>query len=114
MPVLAKAPVAFVMNKLGGYDNRLPRLQQTELNGFGARALAAHNNCFEAIAYFAPTVLLVLAMDAHTVYTVYLCLAFVGLRILYVISYWANWHFFRSSFWLLGMATVFAHYVMIF
>ena len=44
MPILFKAPLAFAMNKLGGYDNRHPRAQQAQLKGFGARALAVHQN----------------------------------------------------------------------
>ena len=45
---VAKIPVAKAMNEQGGYDNHLPRQQQAQLTGFGARALAAHQNCFEA------------------------------------------------------------------
>ncbi|MBF7071982.1 MAPEG family protein [Glaciecola sp. MH2013] len=110
MPMLAKVPLAIMMNRSGGYDNRLPRLQQQSLEGFGARAQAAHQNCFEATSYFAPTILLVFTLNAIDHTTAYLCIAFVVSRLLYLVCYWANWHILRSSVWLLGMASVVAHY----
>ncbi|MGQ8364859.1 MAPEG family protein [Glaciecola sp. 1036] len=113
MPLVAKAPLAWQMHKSNGYDNRNPRQQQAGLQGLGARALAAHQNCYEAIAYFAPTVLLVIAMDAHTVFTAQLCIAFVLLRLAYLICYWANWHIIRSILWVLGMLTIGIHYYLL-
>lgn len=110
MPLIAKIPVAIEMAKLGKYDNQHPRQQQAALTGLGARALAAHNNCFEAICYFAPTVLLVLALDEHTVTTVQWCVAFVILRFFYLIFYWANIHILRSLVWVASMATLVPHY----
>lgn len=113
MPMIAKVPLAIMMNRHGGYDNRNPRSQQSQLKGLGARSKAAHDNCFEAICFFAPTVLLVLALDSHTVYTAQLCIAFVILRLLYLICYWCDWHIFRSLVWVLAMATVAGHYVLL-
>lgn len=113
MPLVAKIPVAFAMGKRGKYDNKHPRTQQNLLEGLGARALAAHNNSFEAICYFAPTILLVLALDEHNVYTAFLCVAFVLTRILYLLFYWLNWDKLRSLAWIVGMGTLFAHYWML-
>jgi len=110
MPLVAKIPLAIAMSRTGKYDNKHPRTQQNELKGLGARALAAHQNCFEAIAYFAPTVLLVLALDEQNLYTAWLCLGFVSIRILYLFFYWLNWDKFRSLAWLLGMVSIGAHY----
>ena len=46
---VSKIPVAIAMAKLDGrYDNHHPRAQQARLTGFGARALAAHQNAIEA------------------------------------------------------------------
>lgn len=113
MPLFAKIPLALMMHKEGRYDNRHPRGQQNRLEGLGARAKAAHDNCFEAICFFAPTVLLVIAMDEHTVYTVWLCMAFVILRVIYLFCYWLNWHLARSTVWVIAMATLVGHYVML-
>lgn len=114
MPMIAKVPLAIMMNKEGGYDNRYPRAQQAKLKGLGARANAAHQNCFEAICFFAPTVLLVLALDEHTLYTVQLCIGFVIARIFYLAFYWANWHVARSTAWVIAMGLLVPHYVMLF
>ncbi len=74
LPIVAKAPVALAMKKLGGgniggYDNKLPREQQKSLSGFGARCLAAHQNSFEALIMFTPALLVVMttgmANDTH-------------------------------------------------
>ena len=61
---VARMPVAKAMKEQGGYDNHLPRQQQAQLTGFGARALAAHQNSFEAFILFAVGVLM-----AHTTQT---------------------------------------------
>jgi uncharacterized MAPEG superfamily protein len=113
MPLVAKIPLAFAMSKTGRYDNKHPRTQQGSLEGLGARTLAAHKNCFEAICYFAPTVLLVLALDEQNLYTAQLCVAFVLTRLLYLGFYWLNWDKLRSIVWLLGMGTIVAHYWML-
>ena len=113
MPIRAKAPLAILMNKQGGYDNRNPRTQQKALEGLGARAKAAHENCFEATAYFAPTVLLVVAVNALTHTTAYLCIAFVVSRLIYIACYLADWHVLRSVVWAIGMFTIAAHYYLL-
>lgn len=113
MPLLAKVPLAIMMNKSGGYDNRQPREQQNSLKGLGARSKAAHDNCFEATTYFAPSILLVLTLNAMSPMTTYLCIAFVLCRLVYLVCYWADWHFFRSTIWLVGMGTIVAHYVIL-
>ena len=52
-PYFAKIPVAMAMkDQPGGYDNNHPRAQQAALTGFGARAVAAHQNSFESLIIF--------------------------------------------------------------
>jgi uncharacterized MAPEG superfamily protein len=113
MPLLAKVPLAMMMNKEGGYDNRLPREQQKNLQGLGARSKAAHENCFEATTFFAPTILLVLALNAVNHTTAYLCVTFVVVRLAYLVCYWSDWHLLRSVFWGIGMVTLAAHYYLL-
>ena len=110
MPLIAKVPLAFAMFKQGKYDNKHPRQQQSSLTGLGARAHAAHQNSFEAICYFAPTILLVLALDAQTIDTVTWSVAFVVLRSFYLFFYWFNWDIARSTVWVLSIATLIPHY----
>jgi len=52
LPFASKMPLAYAMNKAGGYDNKNPRAQQDKLEGFGARAKAAHYNSYEALIMF--------------------------------------------------------------
>jgi uncharacterized MAPEG superfamily protein len=83
LPYLAKAPVAIAMNKLGGYDNNHPRAQQTQLTGFGARALAAHQNAFESLIIFIPAVLLAIATNTITDSITVLAITHVIARVAY-------------------------------
>lgn len=102
LPIIAKAPVAYAMNKLGGYNNRYPRSQQTKLEGFGARAKAAHENSFEALIMFAPGVLAVIAVGAIGHTSQLLAVAFVAARVAYLLAYWFDYHWLRSTFWAVG------------
>ena len=100
---LAKIPVAKAMNEQGGYNNHLPRQQQAQLTGFGARALAAHQNSFEAFMIFAVGVLM-----AHTTQTAgwlidTLAILFVIARIIYLLCYWADLAWQRSLVWFVGL-----------
>jgi uncharacterized MAPEG superfamily protein len=100
---VAKIPVAKAMNEQGGYNNHLPRQQQAQLTGFGARALAAHQNSFEAFLLFAVGVLM-----AHTTQTAgwlidALAIIFVITRILYLLCYWADLAWQRSLVWFVGL-----------
>lgn len=103
MPFIAKIPLAIEMNKLGGYDNKHPRAQQSQLTGLGARALAAHKNCFEALTYFVPAVVTVIALGAIDETAKWLAVVFVFSRVVYLAMYWANADKLRSMFWLIGI-----------
>ncbi|VVM66259.1 MAPEG family protein [Pseudomonas fluorescens] len=99
---LARMPVTTAMKELGGYDNHLPRQQQTQLTGLGARALAAHQNSFEAFILFAVGVLM-----AHTTQTAgwlidLLAIIFVISRVIYLVCYWKDLTWQRSMVWLVG------------
>ncbi|MHC8393679.1 MAPEG family protein [Pseudomonas sp. LB3P93] len=100
---VAKIPVAKAMKEQGGYNNHLPRQQQAQLTGFGARAVAAHQNCFEAFMLFAVGVLM-----AHTTQTAgwlidSLAIIFVITRIVYLLCYWADLAWQRSLVWFVGL-----------
>ncbi len=104
MPIVAKAPLAFAMNKLGGYDNRHPRAQQASLTGFGARAKAAHENSFEALMMFIPGALTAIATHNTGLLAQYLSIGFVIARVLYIFCYLYDQHLLRSTFWTVGFA----------
>ena len=102
---VAKAPVAKAMIKEGGgqYDNRHPRAQQARFTGFGARALAAHLNSFEAFPLFAAGVLMAHVSNNHGSLVDMLAVTFVVARVLYLIFYWADLHWQRSVVWVVGL-----------
>lgn len=100
---ITKLPVAIAMAKLdGGYDNHQPRAQQARLTGFGARALAAHQNAIEAFPLFAAGLLLALWAQAAEAWINGLCLTFVIARMVYCILYWADVATLRSLVWAVG------------
>lgn len=105
MIYLAKAPVAKAMkDESGRYDNNNPRAQQARLTGFGARALAAHQNSFEVFPLFAAGVLMAHLGQATGVLVDALAVTFVVSRALYLVCYWIDLHWQRSLIWMLGLA----------
>ncbi|MEB0045350.1 MULTISPECIES: MAPEG family protein [unclassified Pseudomonas] len=100
---VARLPVAKAMKEQGSYNNHLPRQQQAQLTGFGARALAAHQNSIEAFILFAVGVLM-----AHTTQTAgwlidALAIIFVIARIIYLVCYLADLPWQRSLVWIVGL-----------
>jgi len=108
LPYLAKAPVAIAMNKLNGYDNNHPRSQQAKLTGFGARALAAHQNSFESLIIFVPAVLLAIATNNATDTIALLAVTHVIARIAYNLLYLFNISILRSIVWAVATVSSFA------
>ena len=104
LPLLAKGPVAYAMAKLGKYNNLHPREQQSQLTGFGARALAAHQNAFESVILFAPAVILAIATNNDQAIILILAVTHIIARVLYNIFYLLNISLLRSVVW--GIATV--------
>lgn len=108
LPLLAKGPVAFAMNKLGGYNNNHPREQQSKLTGFGARALAAHQNAFESFIIFAPAVLIAIATQHTGENIALLAIVHVCARVLYNIFYLMDIDKLRSLVWFIATISSFS------
>lgn len=107
LPFVAKIPVAIAMHKLNGYNNNHPRSQQAKLTGFGARALAAHQNAFESLAVFAPAILLAIATHNTGALIEQLAIAHVVARVFYNIAYLINLGTIRSIIWAIGTISSF-------
>ncbi|QSX36450.1 MULTISPECIES: MAPEG family protein [Shewanella] len=107
LPYLAKAPVALAMAKLGGYDNHHPRSQQARLEGFGARALAAHQNAFESLLIFGLAVLAVLATDSANGIAEGAAVVHIVARLGYQLAYLYDKDKLRSSLWFVGIIASF-------
>ena len=90
-----------------GYDNANPRGWEASQTGLSARALAAHDNHFEAFAPFAAAVL-VASWRGAPLMADWLALGFVLLRICYTLAYLTNRPTARSLLWTAGLACVMA------
>ncbi|MCF4995215.1 MAPEG family protein [Pseudomonas syringae] len=100
---VARMPVAKAMKEQGGYDNHSPRQQQAQLTGFGARALAAHQNTIEAFMLFAVGVLMAHVTQTQGWLIDLLAIIFVITRIVYLLCYWTDLAWQRSLVWLVGL-----------
>ncbi len=90
----------------GGYDNHEPRRQQAQLEGLGRRALAAHQNGFEAFAPFAVAVLAALQRGAKIELVGAIAIGFVVVRLAYIAAYLADRARLRSMLWSIGMTAI--------
>ena len=93
------------MHKAGGYNNRSPRKQQDLLEGFGARAKAAHYNSFEALIMFSVALTVVMSTNNTTDMIQNLAMAHIIARVLYVILYLADKDILRSLVWTVGFVS---------
>lgn len=107
LPYLAKGPVAWAMAKAGGYDNHHPRSQQAQLTGFGARALAGHQNAFESLLIFGLAVLTVIATGKVTLMAEWLAIVHIVARFAYQILYLLNKGTLRSLSWFVAIFSAF-------
>ena len=105
MVMITKIPVAYAMAQKGGYDNKQPREQQAKLQGFGLRALAAHQNSIEAFPLFAIGVVLALWAEAPLASVEMLCGVFVLARFAYMACYWFDIASLRSVVWFMGFGS---------
>lgn len=101
---LSRLPVAIAMNKArGGYNNQYPREQQSSLDGFGARAVAAHQNSFEALLVFSTAAITAIASNHITPMVEYLSITYVVLRVIYHALYLLDQAALRSLVWSIGL-----------
>ena len=109
MIMITKVPVAVAMARQpGGYDNRYPRDQQSKLQGFGQRALAAHHNSLEAFPVISAAVIVAALANISTSWLDIACAVIVTARLLYTAFYWADIHLLRSIAWTGGFLSCLA------
>jgi uncharacterized MAPEG superfamily protein len=84
--------IPFVLAMVGGYfksqqfdalDNNNPRAQSAQLEGTGARAVAAQQNAWEALAMFTPSVAVAHMAGADPSSSATAALLFVAARVLH-------------------------------
>jgi uncharacterized MAPEG superfamily protein len=105
----------FVIAPIGGYfknkqfgslDNKNPRLQSRMLEGTGARAQAAQENSWEALAVFSVAVIVNHLAGGNPGTASTAAMVFVAARLVYVAAYIADIDKLRSGVFLVGLICV--------
>ena len=94
--------------QFGSLDNKNPRKQQAEATGAAARAVAAQANAWEALALFAPAVLVAHLAGADAGLSATFSLVWLAARVLHPIAYLADQDVLRSLTFLGGFICVVA------
>lgn len=100
--------MTFLAKARKGYDNHAPRAYLARLEGWRARAQAAHQNAWEALALFTAGLVVAWHNGANAHHVDQLAIAFVAIRIVYALMYVLDWAALRSLVWFAGMACVVA------
>ncbi|PRQ08804.1 MAPEG family protein [Enhygromyxa salina] len=104
---LARIPVFVALGRSEqDFDNKQPARQLASLEGFGARAVAAHRGLIDFFAPFAAAVVIAHICGADPRRSAVLAIAFVVSELLYVTAYLANADYLRSFVWLIGVFTI--------
>ena len=87
----------------GGFDNHHPRDWEGKLTGWQARAKAAQDNGFEALPLCIAGVIFAQMANADQTRIDQLAMAFIVIRIAYVVAYIKDWASLRSVIWFAGV-----------
>ena len=101
--VLAWVGGYFRHQQFGEVDNKEPRSQNALLTGAGARAVAAQQNAWEALAIFTAAVLVAHLAAADAAQSALAAQIFVLARVLHAVCYIANRDILRSLSFTVGM-----------
>jgi uncharacterized MAPEG superfamily protein len=101
--VLAGVGARYRVAQLGSLDARQPRTQAAELEGVAARALAAQNNAWEAVAFFGSAVVVNHLAGAAPGPSAALSVAYVVTRILHPVFYIGDRPAARTAVFVVGL-----------
>jgi uncharacterized MAPEG superfamily protein len=96
----------FKIRQLGTLDNKNPRRQAAQLEGAGARLVAAQANAWEALPFFTAAVVTAHLAGANPGKAATLSEVFVLTRVLHPIFYATDMDKLRSLVFLIGVACV--------
>lgn len=97
LPLLLAMTGGFLRKKQFGYiDNHLPRPQQLQMTGIGARALGAQQNAWEALMMFVPVVMVAQFAGVDPIKAGLTGIVFVVFRVLHALFYLADLAILRS------------------
>lgn len=88
------------------YNNHAPRAYLAGLDGWRARAHAAHQNAWEALAMFTAAIVVAGQSGGANATVNALAITFVVTRVLHGVLYVANLAALRSLVWFVGVACV--------
>ncbi len=101
--IITKVPVGAAQVKTSkGYDNSNPREQQSNLEGWGKRALAAHQNQLESFPLFAAGILVVTVTNTSSGMIDNLAIAYIAARVAYLLCYLKDIALVRTLVWGVG------------
>lgn len=101
------------VRQFGGFDNKLPRPEQTRLDGLGARAVGAASNAFETFPMFAVAVLAAMFVQLSPERVSLLCIVYVAARILHGAFYLMDLDKLRTLVFMIGMLALMALYGLV-
>jgi len=110
--VWSAAAVKARVDQFGQADNRLPRAQQAQLAGWGARAVGASANAFETFPLFAAAAIVAHIAGADPGWSATWSLVYVATRVLHGILYVSDLDKLRSAAFFLGQACDVALFVL--
>lgn len=101
--VLAGVGTYYKQQQFGSVDNSAPRAQAAHLEGAGARAWAAQQNAWEALAVFTPAVLVAHVAGADAQLSALAAVVFVAARASHAFCYVTDRPPLRSASFGVGM-----------
>lgn len=104
---LATVTHYYRQKQLGKVDNQHPREQYAQLTGTGARAVAAQQNAWEALAVYSAALLAVVASGLDVKYLAEAALIVLVARVVHGFCYLANLDKLRSLAFLVAIAPSF-------
>ncbi|MCU0817837.1 MAG: MAPEG family protein [Beijerinckiaceae bacterium] len=104
--LLPYATVGFAKFSARGYDNNHPRQWAAGLQGFQARAYAAHQNHFEFFPFFAAAVIIAEMRSGGNATVNLLAIAAIAARIAYTACYLTDRATLRSLCWIVGILCI--------
>ena len=112
MPFVGTSIAKFVGDKkLGPGANHYPREWLETLDGYKKRAHWAQQNTFEAFPFFAAGVIVAQMAGAAQATVDMLAMAFIAIRVAYLVCYLADWALLRTLVWGAGFLSCIALFV---
>ncbi len=103
--VLAGVSGYFRQTQLGSVDNNNPRQQAAQLEGAGARAVAAQTNAWEALAVYTATLVLAFGLGADPATLTIPALVLLAARVVHAVAYVSDIATLRSLAFMVGIGS---------